>query len=51
MNAEIACHREQIAKNRMILKELEAGNADGSDVFPETQSEIEQSERRSLSPS
>jgi hypothetical protein len=40
-DAEIAWHREQIAKNRTILEELEAGNTDGSDVFPETQSEIE----------
>jgi hypothetical protein len=38
---EIAWHREQIAKNRAILEELEAGNTEGSDVFPETQSEIE----------
>ena len=40
-DAEIAWHREQIAKNRAILEELEAGNIDGSDIFPETQSEIE----------
>ena len=33
--------REQIAKNRTILEELEAGNTDGSDFFPEIQSEIE----------
>jgi hypothetical protein len=38
---EIAWRREQIAKNRTILEELEAGNTDGTDVFPETQSEIE----------
>jgi hypothetical protein len=38
---EIAWHREQIAKNRTILEELEAGNTAGGDVFPETQSEIE----------
>jgi hypothetical protein len=37
-DAEIAWHRAQIAKNRTILEELEAGNTDGSD---ETQSEIE----------
>jgi hypothetical protein len=40
-DTEAAWHREQIAKNRAILDELEAGNTDGSDVFPETQSEIE----------
>jgi hypothetical protein len=40
-DTEIAWHREQVAKNRTILEELEAGNTDGSDVFPETQSEIE----------
>jgi hypothetical protein len=40
-DSEIAWHREQIAKNRTILEELEAGNTAGGDVFPETQSEIE----------
>jgi hypothetical protein len=40
-DAEIAWHREQIAKNRTILEELEASNTDGRDIFPETQSEIE----------
>jgi hypothetical protein len=40
-DTEIAWHRELIAKNRTILEELEAGNTAGSDVFPETQSEIE----------
>ena len=40
-DSEIAWHREQIAKNRTILEELEAGNMAGDDVFPETQSEIE----------
>jgi len=40
-DTETAWHREQIAKNRTILEELEAGNTAGSDVFPETQSEIE----------
>ena len=39
--SEIAWHRGQIAKNRTILDELEAGNTAGGDVFPETQSEIE----------
>jgi hypothetical protein len=43
---EIAWHREQIAKNRTILEELEAGNTDGTDVFPETRSST--SKRRSL---
>jgi len=40
-DTEIAWHREQMAKNHTILEELEAGNTDGRDVFPETQSEIE----------
>jgi hypothetical protein len=40
-DTEIAWHREQIAKNRTILEELEAGNTAGGDVFPETRSEIE----------
>jgi hypothetical protein len=40
-DTEIDWHREQIAKNRAILEELEAGNTDGGDVFPETQSEID----------
>jgi hypothetical protein len=40
-DTEITWHREQVAKNRTILEELEAGNTDGSDVFPETQLEIE----------
>lgn len=38
---EIGWHREQIAKNRALLEELEAGNTAGGEVFPETQSEIE----------
>lgn len=38
---EIAWHREQISKNRALLEELEAGNRDGAEVFPETGSEIE----------
>jgi hypothetical protein len=38
---EIEWHRELIAKNRVLLQELEAGNTAGGDVFPETQSEIE----------
>jgi hypothetical protein len=40
-DAEIGWHIEQIAKNRAILEELEAGNTAGGDVFPETQSEID----------
>ena len=38
---EIEWHREQIARNRVLLEELEAGNTAGGDVFPETQSEID----------
>jgi hypothetical protein len=34
-------HKVQIAKNRVVLDELEAGNTAGGDVFPETQSEID----------
>jgi hypothetical protein len=40
-DTEIAWHREQIDKNRAVLEELEAGNQDGGEVFPETQAEIE----------
>jgi hypothetical protein len=40
-DTEIEWHKEQIAKNRALLEELEAGNTAGGDVFPETQSEIE----------
>jgi hypothetical protein len=39
--SEIEWHREQLAKNRALLDELQSGNTDGADVFPETQSEIE----------
>lgn len=39
-DTEIDWHKEQIAKNRAILEELETGNTAGGDVFPETQSEI-----------
>jgi predicted nucleic acid-binding Zn-ribbon protein len=39
--SEIEWHREQLAKNRALLDELQNGNTDGADVFPETQSEIE----------
>jgi hypothetical protein len=38
---EIEWHREQIAKNRVLLEQLEASNTAGGDVFPETQSEID----------
>jgi hypothetical protein len=40
-DTEIQWHQEQIAKNRALLEELEAGNTAGGDVFPETQSEID----------
>jgi hypothetical protein len=40
-DTEVEWHREQIAKNRTLLEELEAGNTEGSDVFPEIQSEID----------
>jgi hypothetical protein len=40
-DTEIEWHVEQIAKNRAILEQLETGNGAGSEVFPETQSEIE----------
>jgi hypothetical protein len=40
-DTEIGWHKEQIAKNRAVLDELEAGNTAGGDVFPETQSEID----------
>ena len=39
--SEIEWHREQIANNRVVLEELEAGNTAGGEVFPETESEIE----------
>jgi hypothetical protein len=38
---EIAWHREQITRNRAVLQEMEAGNQDGGEVFPETQAEID----------
>lgn len=40
-DSEIEWHKEQIAINRAILEELEAGNTAGGDIFPETQSEID----------
>lgn len=38
---EIDWHREQIARNRELIAELEAGNSAGGDVFPETQAEVD----------
>lgn len=40
-DTEIEWHKRQIASNRQLLDQLEAGNMAGGDVFPETQSEIE----------
>ena len=40
-DTEVLWHLEQIAKNRAILEQLEAGNTAGGEVFPDTQSEIE----------
>jgi hypothetical protein len=40
-DSEIAWHKEQIAKNRTLLEDLEASNVARSDQFPKTQSEIE----------
>jgi hypothetical protein len=40
-DAEVIWHREQVAKNRALIDELEAGNVVGGDVFPETQAEID----------
>jgi hypothetical protein len=39
--SEIDWHRQQIERNRSILKELEDGNTAGGEVFPETQSQID----------
>ena len=39
-DTEVLWHLEQIAKNRAILEQLEAGNIAGGEVFPETQSEL-----------
>ena len=41
---EIDWHRRRIAENQSLLREMEAGNEDGGDVFPETQAEIERLE-------
>jgi hypothetical protein len=40
-DSEIEWHRQLIVENQTLLKELEAGNGDGGEVFPETLSEIE----------
>jgi hypothetical protein len=40
-DTEIGWHKEQIAQNRALLEELQAGNTAGGDVFPETESEID----------
>ena len=40
-DTEIEWHRDQLAKNRAFLEELEAGNSAGGNVFPETQSQID----------
>ena len=33
---EIDWHRQRIVENQSLLRELEAGNEDGGEVFPET---------------
>jgi hypothetical protein len=38
---EIEWRKDQLAKNRALLDELEAGNTAGGEVFPETQSRID----------
>jgi hypothetical protein len=38
---EIEWHRKQIAENRALLEELESGNEQGGEVFPETSAEME----------
>ena len=40
-DSEIEWHRRRIVENQTLLKELETGNEDGGEVFPETQAEIE----------
>ena len=50
-DTEVAWHREQIAKNRAILDELEAGNTEGRDVFPRPNLRSSISKRRLLNPS
>lgn len=50
-DSEIPWHREQIAKNRVLLEELETENSAGGDVFPETDPNSTGSKLRSLNPS
>jgi hypothetical protein len=38
---DISWHRSQITKNLELIEELLAANTEGSDVFPETQAEID----------
>lgn len=38
---EIEWHRKRMAENRALLDELQSGNEEGGEVFPETQAEIE----------
>jgi hypothetical protein len=38
---EIDWHRKRLAENEALIRELEAGNENGGEVFPETQAEIE----------
>lgn len=40
-HTEINWHRQQIAENGRLIKQLEALKTAGSDVFPETQAEID----------
>jgi hypothetical protein len=40
-DTEIEWHKEQIARNQAVLKELEAGNVAVGDVYPETNREID----------
>jgi hypothetical protein len=43
---QIEWHRKQLAANRVVLEELEAGNTEGASVFPETRAEIERLKAR-----
>jgi hypothetical protein len=38
---EIDWHRKRLAENESLIRELEASNESGGEVFPETQAEIE----------
>ncbi|SDS08381.1 hypothetical protein [Bradyrhizobium canariense] len=40
-DGEIGWHKGQIAKDRALLEQLEAGNTAGGEAFSETQSEID----------